>query len=215
VPSWDDGSGGLVGSPVDGETDSAWHGDALAGPEDTPIEIRIPSLQLRAPIVGVGIDSHQAMYAPYGPAGDPVWQQAFWYRGGGVPGESGTATIAGHVMDVLGRPAAFARLGELRPGDEIVVHGLRNGSDVRYTVMEVSVYSVEEASDPSVLARIFGIGPVFGEAPRPSPDGLSHLTLITCAGNVEHGSFDHRLVVYAVEEQVVQVTGWLRFFGGE
>ena len=28
-------------------------------------------------------------------------------------------------------------------------------------------------------------------------DGLSHLTLITCAGTYIHGQFDHRTVVYA------------------
>jgi hypothetical protein len=36
-----------------------------------------------------------------------------------------------------------------------------------------------------------------GTGPQPSADGLSHLTLITCAGTFRNGTHDHRLVVYA------------------
>ncbi len=62
---------------------------------------------------------------------------------------------------------------------------------------ESKTYSLEEAADPAVLTRIYGAGPVAGTWAKPSADGLSHLTLITCAGTFRNGTHDHRLVVYA------------------
>lgn len=171
--------------------------DLRAGPVDVPLELRIPSLQINAPVVGVGITTKNVMDAPKGPAADPVWRKVFWYRGSGIPGELGTATFAGHVDDVLGRPAVFARLKDLRAGDLIVVHDRRSGLDVHFTVAKTATYTDQQAADPSVLTQIYGSGPVSGRGPQPAPDGLSHLTLITCSGDFVNGSYDRRLVVYA------------------
>jgi len=171
--------------------------DLRAGPVDVPLELWIPSLQIRAPVLGVGITPQNVMDAPKGLAGDPVWQQVFWYRGSGVPGEAGTATLAGHVDDANGRPAVFARLSHLRPGDTIVVRDTRSGLDVTFIVAETATYSAQEAADPAILARIYGSGPVSGLGPQPGADGLAHLTLITCGGDFVNGSYDRRVVVYA------------------
>jgi hypothetical protein len=168
-----------------------------AGPTPVPLELRLPSLGAGGAVLAVGITAHGAMDAPQGPPGDPVWQEAFWYRGGGVPGDIGTATIAGHVDDVRGRPALFAHLADLHPGDPVVVHDTRDGGEVRFTVSQVTTYSVQQASQPAILATIYGAGPVAGTGPQPAPDGHSHLTLVTCAGDFVHGAYDHRVVVYA------------------
>ena len=77
------------------------------------------------------------------------------------------------------------------------VHDTRTGLDVPFAVTETRTYSLAEAGDPDVLARIYGAGPVAGTAPQPSPDHRAHLTLITCAGTFRAGTHDHRLVVYA------------------
>lgn len=175
--------------------------DLRAGPVDVPLELRIPSLRINAPVLGVGITAENVMDAPKGLAADPVWQKAFWYRGGGIPGDSGTATLAGHVDDALGRPAVFARLRELRPGDLIFVHDTRSGLDVRFTVTKTATYSAQQAADPAMLAQIYGSGPVSGKGPQPAADGLAHLTLITCAGGWINGSYDRRLVVYATRSE--------------
>jgi Sortase domain len=174
--------------------------DLRAGPVDVPLELRIPSLQVSAPVLGVGMTAANVMDAPTGPANDPVWQKVFWYRGGGIPGSAGTATLAAHVDDVRGRPAVFAHLNDLRPGDSIVVRDTRTGLDVGFRVAETATYTLKQTLDPAVLARIYGSGPVTGQAPQPSPDGLSHLTLITCTGSFISGlgMYDHRLAVYAV-----------------
>ena len=171
--------------------------DLRAGPVPVPLELNVPTIGLRTSVLGVGITPEDVMDAPMGPAGDPVWNQAFWYRGSAVPGSPSTALIAGHVSGPGGRPGAFARIDDLRAGDPIVVHDSRNGLAVRFSVTESTTYSIDEAGEPAALGRIYGAGPVAGTGPQPSLDGLSRLTLITCAGTFRNGTHDHRLVVYA------------------
>jgi sortase (surface protein transpeptidase) len=171
--------------------------DLWAGPVEVPLVLEIPALGVTAPVLGVGLTPENLMDSPRGPLGDPIWSAAYWYRGGGIPGSPGTATIAGHVNDPLGEPEIFARLQELAPGDLIIIQLKHTTLDIRFTVDETRVYSVEESSKPAVLERIFGAGPVAGIEPLPSPDGLSHLTLITCAGYIRNGTFDHHTVVFA------------------
>jgi hypothetical protein len=171
--------------------------DLHAGPVDVPLELKIPSLAVSAAMVAVGLTATNLMDAPKGPADDPVWQKVFWYRGSGIPGDSGTATAAGHVNDVLGRPAVFAHLKDLRPGDPIVVHDKRSGLDVRFAVVKTEIYSLQQSADPALLAQVYGDGPLSGKGPQPASDGRSHLTLITCDGDFVNGSYDHHLVVYA------------------
>jgi len=172
-----------------------------AGPVEVPLELQIPSLKVNAPVLGVGLTSENVMDSPKGPIGDAVWHTAFWYRGSGIPGEVGTATIAGHVNDPLGRPEIFAHLEDLQAGDLIIIHDKYTNIDIRFIVNQTKVYSVQESSDPLVLAQIFGAGPVAGTEPQPAPDGLSHLTLITCAGYIVNGKFDHHTVVYATRRE--------------
>lgn len=171
--------------------------DLRSGPIRVPLELRVPAIGLRASVAGVGITSEDVMDAPMGPAGDPVWEQAFWYRGSALPGAAGTALIAGHVRGPGGRPAAFALIGNLRPGDLIVVRDTRSGLDVQFGVTESQTYSIDEARQADVLTRIYGAGPVAGTQPQPTADGLAHLTLITCAGTFVDGTHDQRLVVFA------------------
>jgi hypothetical protein len=174
--------------------------DLRAGPVAVPLELRLPSLHITAPVVGVGLTPKNVMDTPMGSPSDSVWRKVFWYRGSGIPGDATTATIAGHVDDVIGRPAIFARLKDLRPGDTVVVHDTRTNLDVDFVVTRSVTYTLKQTSDPAVLAQIYGTGPVTGQGPEPSADGVAHLTLITCTGNWVRtaGTFDHRLAVYAV-----------------
>jgi len=170
----------------------------FAGPVDVPLEIRIPTLNLNAPVIGVGLTLTNMMAAPTGILlDDPIWQTVFWYRGGGIPGNAGTATFAGHLDDAIGRPAVFAYLGDLRIGDLIIIQDERSVLDVPFIVTETQTYNDREAANPAVLARIFGSQSSEGAETQLVSDQLSHLTLITCAGAWNNGSFDLRLVVYA------------------
>ena len=171
----------------------------LRGPVNVPLEIQIPVLKIKAPVLGVGLTLANAMASPIGIfSDDPIWQTVFWYRGGGIPGDIGTATFAGHFDDALGHPAIFAYLGNLRIGDLIIVRDLRHEFDIPFIVTETIAYTNEETLDPVILARIFGAGSVIDPEVQPVSDQLSHLTLITCAGAWIDGSFNLRQVVYAV-----------------
>ena len=175
--------------------------DPQAAPVDVPLELEIPALKVIAPIMGVGLTAENEMDAPRGPIGDPIWHTAFWYRNGGIPGQVGTATIAAHVNDPLGRSEIFANLQDLKPGDLIIIHLKSTSIEIRFTVDQTRIYSTRESSDPLILTQIYGAGPVAGTGPQPSPDGLSHLTLITCAGTIVNGEFDHHTVVFATRSQ--------------
>ena len=171
--------------------------DLWEGPVPLPLELQIPALNVTAPMLGVGLTAGNAMDSPKGSIGDPIWGSAFWYRGSSIPGEPGVATIAGHVNDPLGRAEIFSDLEDLKPGDLIIVHLKNTTMDIHFFVDQVKVYSTQESSDPLVLTNIYGAGPVNGTAPQPSLDGLAHLTLITCAGYIINGEFDHHTVVFA------------------
>jgi hypothetical protein len=90
-----------------------------------PMTITIPSIGVKAGIVGVGLEANGAMQVP-----DP--DQVGWYKRGPRPGAPGPAVLIGHV-DSRTSPAVFYRLGQLRPGDEILV-GHRDGSTTRFIV---------------------------------------------------------------------------------
>jgi sortase (surface protein transpeptidase) len=164
-----------------------------------PLVLQIPAIGVNVSVIGVGLTAKNVMDAPEGRASNPVWQQAFWYRGSAVPGVASTALIAGHIDDPLGRLGSFGRIGELRRGDVIVVHDTRTGRNVRFEVTASKSYTLAQTTDRSVLTGMYGSGPVTGHKPQHSPDGLAHLTLVTCAGSFNDaiGTHDHRLVVFA------------------
>lgn len=170
--------------------------DMRAGPVPVPLVLQMPTLGVDAAVIGVGITAKNAMDAPEGKASDPVWQEAFWYRGSATPGALSTALLAGHVDSPRG-PAVFSHLDRLRPGDPIIVHDTRSGLDVRFSVTSSATIPLDQTTDPAVLTHIYGAGPVAGTWAQPSLDGLAHLSLVTCAGTFRNGTHDHRLVVYA------------------
>jgi sortase (surface protein transpeptidase) len=182
---------------------SAYDPDLALSAKPVPVafSIQIPSLKMYAPVVGVGITSKKTMDAPTGYLGDPIWSTAFWYRGSGVPGDVGTATIAGHVTDLYGNPAIFSQIKTLKPGDVIIIHAIDASKDIRFVVDQVVMYTIKQSSDLNILVKIYGVGPATGTKPQPSADGLSHLTLITCGGNFTEGHFDSHAVVYATRSQ--------------
>ncbi|PKN85269.1 MAG: hypothetical protein CVU46_11610 [Chloroflexi bacterium HGW-Chloroflexi-8] len=175
--------------------------DLKAGPVEVPLELQIPALKVQAPVLGVGLTADNNMDAPKGPIGDPVWHTAFWYRGGVIPGEPGTATIAGHVNDPLGVSEIFANLQDLKSGDLIIVRNTRSAVDIRFVVDQVEDYSIQESADPAVLARIFGVGTGTESESLSGQENLSRLTLITCSGTIVNGVFDHHTVVFATRIQ--------------
>ncbi|WP_424641326.1 class F sortase [Embleya sp. AB8] len=125
-----------------------------------PTRIRIPALNISAPLAGVGLDKGGGIEVPA--AGER--NLAGWYRGGITPGEKGTASIAGHVDTAAGR-AVFYPLGALPRGSRIEIDRA-DGSVAAFVVDGVEAFARND----------FPTARVFGDAPRPE------LRLITCGG---------------------------------
>jgi hypothetical protein len=74
-----------------------------------PVRLRIPALNVEAPVVTVGLTEEGAMDSPEGA------EDTGWYELGPRPGEQGSAVIAGHSGYRTG-PAVFDDLEAVRAG---------------------------------------------------------------------------------------------------
>jgi len=136
------------------------------------LQLEIPSLGIRIPILGIPSTSN---------SWDIRWlrDQAGLLEGTAYPGWAGNSVMAGHLYLPSGVPGPFARLRDLRWGDEIIVHahGLRH----TYMVLEREYVL---PNDTSVLQH----------------EEYPWLTLITCHGYDEaQGTYNYRFVVRAVK----------------
>ncbi|MFF5478165.1 class F sortase [Streptomyces sp. NPDC012935] len=149
---------------------------APALPPSPPDHIRIPSIRVSAPLMGLGLTKAGSLAVP------PAEQKnlAGWYEAGTTPGETGTAIVAGHVDNAEG-PAVFYRLGALRKGSTIEVDR-RDGGTALFSVDAVEVYD----------AKAFPDEKVYGPAPRPE------LRVITCGGGYSRTTgYQGNVVVFA------------------
>ena len=139
-----------------------------------PMTITIPSIGVKAGIVGIGLRADGAMQVP-----DP--DQVGWYKRGPRPGSPGPAVLIGHVDSRTGR-AVFYRLRQLRPGDEILV-GQRDGSTTKFIVGRLERH-------PKTALPTKRIWPTTSKP---------LLRLITCAGSFDRatGHYRDNLIVYA------------------
>jgi LPXTG-site transpeptidase (sortase) family protein len=155
----------------------------LAGQEQTlpglPVRLRIPSINVDAPVEQTGVASDGAMDAPKGP------DSVAWFNLGPRPGERGSAVIAGHYGWKDNIPAAFDTISDLQKGDELFVED-DTGTTTVFVVRESRLY------DPNADAsNVFS-----------SSDGKAHLNLVTCDGawNKDQKSYSKRLVVFTDKE---------------
>ncbi|MGI5375225.1 class F sortase [Streptomyces sp. CA-251387] len=145
-------------------------------PPSPPDRIRIPSIRVDAPLMGLGLTKTGSLDVP------PAERKnlAGWYEAGTTPGESGTAIVAGHVDNADG-PAVFYRLGALKKGSTIEVDR-RDGGTALFSVDAVEVYD----------AKAFPDEKVYGPAPRPE------LRVITCGGGYSRTTgYQGNVVVFA------------------
>lgn len=144
-----------------------------------PIRLKIPKIGVSAAIEYVGLDAVGAMIVPERP------ESVGWFKLGAMPGENGSAVIAGHYGWKDDVQAVFDNLNKLKIGDQIYVTD-KKGDTVMFVVREIRSYAwTDDASE------------VFS-----SDDGKSHLNLITCEGvwNDITETYSQRLVIFADKE---------------
>jgi hypothetical protein len=150
-----------------------------ASPAIPAVRVRIDRLAVSAAIVPVGVDSANDVAVP------PSVNTVGWYRFGPALGEGGSMVIAGHVDSAQQGDGAFARLRELKPGDQVEV----SGADGH--VAAFRVVGREEYPKATIrLDRYF------------STTGPQRLTLMTCGGPFDRstGHYRDNVVVTAVPE---------------
>lgn len=138
-----------------------------------PIQMEIPKIGVRGPVVPVGTQADGTMASPTGAVDIGWWQ-------GRKPGE-GNALFAAHV-NWNGRLGPFYRLKDLKPGDEIVVRG--DGESVTYRIEWIRNF--EPDMDATELLG--------------NESGEQIATLITCGGAFDRsiGHHTERVVARAV-----------------
>ncbi|MGR6968773.1 class F sortase [Streptomyces cynarae] len=167
APDAPSGSGSVPGSSVSETPDPL--------PYSAVERVRIPALQIDAPVIPVGLDTSGWVAAP--PPEDP--NLAGWFTGAVSPGEKGTAVIVGHVDNREG-PAVFYGLGALGKGHHIEVRR----QDGRTAVFEVYGNEVfDKAHFPG--DRVYG------------NKGAPELRVITCGGEFVDGNYAGNVVVFA------------------
>jgi hypothetical protein len=157
---------GRATGPLSWDWFDGWFGDdspARAFPvldPSPPIRIRIPSIDVRAPVHRVGLADDGSIAVP------PVERhnEAGWFDGGPAPGQFGPAIIVGHVDSRTG-PSVFHDLPKLRKGATIEVTR-RDRRVVTFTVASVERFGKDRLPADRV----------YGDYRRPG------LRLITCGG---------------------------------
>ncbi|MFC5820075.1 class F sortase [Nonomuraea harbinensis] len=143
----------------------------------SPVRLKVKRLGIDAPIKSVGLAKDGTIQVP--PSDNP--NLVGWYRNMSTPGEAGPAVVLGH-KDTRTRSAVFARLPEIRNGDQIEVKR-QDGVTAVFTVG-----GVEQADKKTFpTQRVYG------------PQQNAQLHLITCGGvyNRNTGHYTDNVIVYA------------------
>ncbi len=142
--------------------------------------LTIPILDIDAKIQDVGITNKGNMSTPNN------FFDVGLYKYGPLPGETGSAVIAGHVNNGFGFNAVFGNLENIQTGDDIYVE-IEKGTKIHFVVTSTSIYDYNASASE-----------VFEQSDN------SYLKLITCTGNwiSELRTHDKRLVVNATKVEI-------------
>jgi LPXTG-site transpeptidase (sortase) family protein len=134
--------------------------------------LEIPKLGVKLPIVGVPSTST---------GWDVTWlgRNAGWLDGSAFPTWDGNSVITAHVWDAFNQPGPFAKLKDLKYGDQVKIHAFG----------QVYTYEIRESRSiaPSDQSRVF------------KHEEKPWLTLLTCEDYKELSkTYSHRRMVKAV-----------------
>ena len=142
-----------------------------------PLTIRIPAIEVDAPVMEIGKNADGTIQVP------PLDEHNLtgWYRYGPAPGQRGPAVILGHVDSLTGI-SVFYYLKDLHKGDRVYVT-LADG--------KVAAFAVDGVQ--KVAKDAFPTASVYGKSGDPS------LRLITCGGPFDSatGHYVDNIIVYA------------------
>lgn len=138
-----------------------------------PVNLKIPNINVDANIENVGINPEGEMEVPLNTA------NVGWFDLGPLPGENGSAVIAGHFNTADGKDGVFAHLNRLKSGDKVFVEN-NTGKVSTFIVRGNGSFDPDSAND------------FFTKS-----DGI-HLNLVTCNGiwDKSKKSYTKRLVVF-------------------
>ncbi|WP_077796474.1 class F sortase [Streptomyces sp. JHA26] len=141
-----------------------------------PDRVRIPAIQVDAPIMPVGLDADGWVGAP--PPEEP--NLAGWFTGAVSPGEKGTAVVVGHVDNTQG-PAVFYGLGALKKGNKVEV-SRQDGKTAVFEIYGIEVFAKDDFPGDRVYAS----------------KGGPELRVITCGGGfTKQNGYDGNVVAFA------------------
>ncbi|MES3031714.1 MAG: class F sortase [Patescibacteria group bacterium] len=138
-----------------------------------PTHLSIPRIGVEAQVIQVGVTKKGNMATPRN------FTDVGWYKYGTVPGQFGSAVIAGHLDNGLALPGVFTKLNHIQKGDDIYLTDGKNKVQ-HFVVTKTALYDFD-ASASEVFNNKNG----------------KILNLITCAGNwmTKYKTHGQRLVV--------------------
>jgi hypothetical protein len=155
-----------------GADQAAQEAEELAG---QPAFVSIGSIGATSSLIDLGLTPDGSLAVP------EDFMQAGWWKRGPRPGDPGPAVITGHLDSIRG-PGVFAKLGLVKPGDEVTVTR-KDGSQLLFIVTRVDRYP----------KRAFPTRKVYDDT------DAAELRVITCGGNFNRGerSYEDNIVVFA------------------
>ncbi|WP_298989028.1 class F sortase [uncultured Pseudokineococcus sp.] len=143
-----------------------------------PVRLRVPAIGVDTDLLHLGLNDDGSLAVP--PREGPDNLKASWYDGSPRAGEVGPTVLAGHIDSKAG-PSVFYRLGELEPGDEVLVDRA-DGTTATFVVDTSERYPKDD----------FPTRRVYGQTPD------AQIRLITCGGVFDRsvGHYEDNTVVY-------------------
>lgn len=161
--------------PTSAPGPAALEPSAAPGRPSPPIRIDIESIGVSAPVDPLVLEADGTLEVP------TDYSRAGYYTGRPTPGAIGPALIAAHVDSKTG-PAAFYRLRDVKPGDEVSVTRA-DGTTVLFSVDRLEQHP----------KNAFPTEAVYGPTPGAT------LRLVTCAGafDASDASYRDNLIAFA------------------
>lgn len=161
---------------------------AAAAPEllpySVPVSVSVPAIGVRASIVALGENPDHTVQVP--PLSKP--EETSWFDLGPAPGQQGPAVLFGHVNTAATGPAIFYKLGDLKPGDTVMVTRADH---------QTAVFRIDRLAEYKKVA--FPSQEVYGQTAN------SQLRLVTCGGAFDPrtGHYLSNIVAYATLASVI------------